>query len=460
MAKDNSVIIVPAISGITVSPKINFTRILDEDFRFHLGVYVEKNSLSKVLPKSLVRIWKKGNKIYVFDRNTSNLDYALNKVLSNNNNVIENINNSKVYIKNENNTRTIVKNGITGNTQLLSVPPYEVKEEFNRTIETKSNFNIVDFVEQYKNKKLNLYSIKPEESTRLSEFGTDETIGNYNSLLKIKSLFADEESIYPSQYQYKYFLSNIILPKLDLFESNQFTEQTFAEKYKKLKNIVSPLLEPNLVKVKEFNIISSRLIEETFDNETIDLQYINLKLLDLVQDHGEGKYFTLIKNLEDTNNNTLERFIINETNYANFINKIIILRDKSGYLSAIKINNDFVKYKYLVGNSIKIYEGIGFSYTPMKIFDKRIIPIARPKLNNTDALEYVESFSNDLYSIKILNEEEYAGFVVQRFNIDQESKVLELTIDEDVNNSTLLGQRGLQTFNTNTEGDYYVLEIE
>jgi hypothetical protein len=445
MATDNSVFTIPPITSVTVTPKANL--VTDEDLKANNGVYLFPDSFNKTVPKSLVRIWANGNKIYIFDRFSSKLDYSFDEIFS----VYKIFNDTqqkKLYIKNKtSNVSYISKNSTDGIVQFYErfAEGNFPRTTFNNTFYTKTDENILTNSSDIKNKKLNLYNIKPNEQIRLLNFNDNQeqksNILNNNILLKIKSLFAPSDK--PDIW--KYFFSSVFLPNLDT-GFGTFNDNTALEKNKNLKEDVQFLIDRNLLKIADFNIVSSRTIQ----GKTILPKNQKVKLIDVSQftlgDLQNKKYYSLVKNNSQTNED--RRFIINKDNFSSFVGKTIVLYGSDGRIIPIKINNDFKTFQYLSqkGTGRGTEQNTCFSSFTIQPYYETIISnrnlIKSVATNSDDVLKTVPNNSQDIYDLLILDNNEYPNFPI---NGDQ-NRVLEITLDKNLT--------------TKSQGDYYVMEIE
>jgi len=440
--KDRSIITIPSISSVLVAPKIIISSA-DETARLNNGVYLLPESFNRTVPKSLVRIWANGNKIYIFDRYSSKLDYSLDEIFS----AYTVFNDTqKLYIKSRtSNIFYISKNSTDGIVEFYErfAEGNFPRTTFNNTFYTKTDENILNVGLNLANKKLNLYNISVGETARLLSFNNDQNenirILNNNLLLKIKSIFNESNQVKIDIW--KYFFSSIFLPKLDTqigdFAPNS---DTAVEKSRNLKNIITTLFDTDLIKLNEFNIVSSRILQ----GKKITSSNTKIKLADITQfslrNEQNKKYYSLIKNTEQADKS--RRFIINKENYASFIGKTIVLCHADGRILPIKINNDFKDFTYY-GDGID--ENKGFSFTLQRYYDgiTRNIDLKSSLITSTsDVLKIIPNNSQDIYDLLILDNNEYPNFPI----IGEQNRVLEITLDKQLT--------------TNSQGDYYVMEIE
>ena len=134
-----------------------------EDLVFNNGIYIPKSSLVKTLPLSLARVWKKGNKIYLFDRHTTLIEKYIRSSLSNDTQVTYSVDASGVKTINfldtttsfiatkEYNSLTLSRTDINNDTK------ENLDKALSSTLVTSTSFNAS---ESLANKTLKLKNLK------------------------------------------------------------------------------------------------------------------------------------------------------------------------------------------------------------------------------------------------------------------------------------------------------------
>lgn len=426
MAEDKSVIKVPGISSTQIVPKINTST--QEELVFNNGIYITKSSLSKTLSKSLVRLWKNGNKLYIFNRDTtvlenlikyfSNTDSDLSISVGSEFTQITNNSNSSILVRNLKGTSTLFTNTVGSSNNLLD----------DSTIKsTLVSSDITLNSESLENKQLKIYKLKRSISTDYvikhflpyitqQEKTSLNVIDNSNFFLRLKSIFTSKEIL--SNYDnFVYFLSIWIFPFID----NTLNLPTFdiIKSNKNIKSkLLAPLTENDLELYKNISILNYRNINYNFVNkiENVNIQNANNNVL------GEKKALSIIKDYS---------FIIPEPNSV-----LVFVNKQNNYIFSILVTSTEDAYVSTAGGGADTIVGVAIRYETKSIYNNANLPSYLTTFNSLYTSELQYNF--DMYTIPL---DRYESLLAYNQNI------LELEVNE-------------PTFNTITDGDYYVVEID
>jgi len=430
MVKDNSLIVVPPITSISAVQKIDPT-LISQNITFNNGLFIiNKSSLSAALPKSLYKIWKKNNKIYLIERETTNIEKIFHSICSTitsfttqqsegSNNVVDFIDNQGRYIITKYNNSLFLSHeyvNFNNDTNESSIRALKTINPYTK-VSTLSNFEI------YNNKSLNIYGLKQDLITKYLQFLKPPQIINTNLFLRLKSLFSNKE-INKSYYNYfVYLFSNWGLFGLDELTSSEFD---IIKKSTSIKGKLSaPLKESDLNLLNTINIINSR---QVINNSTNIKFYENIRISNTTEKTDGTQTITIIDQNGD--------LIIGNDNNNLFLNKIFVFKNKlTNELTAIKSTN-FYSINYRVDGYNKSVI-TAFTYNLEFIFDS-----TGPTLLTKEWEDSKNSRRDNpnVYDLYIYEQEQYLGFHFY------DSAILELEVEN-------------SSFRTNSEGDFYVVEI-
>ena len=421
MAIDRSVITIPPLMSVNATDKVT----VPQQVTFNNGVFILNSSLGKTLSKSLYKVWSKENKVYLFERETTSIEKVIDSLAS--------------QI-----TRTFKIGGSDSDFAFVNADGTQIAEKqvdrlfltsvFNQYNNTPDNVNktlsnyqpytntlVSSNFNNYLNKTFNAYSLKPDIVTSYIQFAkpTQElaSLVNMNLFLRLKSLFSSKE-INKDYYNYfTYLLAHWSLFGVDEVSFSSFQEKTRSDTLK--QKLKAPLLEQDLVLKTSVSIEESK-------------QYLynssNVKIFDNVTLYDTSEFnptTTLI--ITDLSGYS----IIDEDNYSQFYNKVFVFVDVDADTSSVIETIEF----YNVGDTLKaaINYKKGMYYSSLGGSPLVLSEWSRDR-------ETRISNSRKKYKLLVYNKSEYLGFPVQ---IDK--SILELTLNS--------------TFRTNTQGDFYVVEI-
>ena len=158
MAQDKSVIKVPGISSTQIVPKINTST--QEELVFNNGVYISKSSLNKTLPKSLVRLWKNGNKLYLFNRDTTVLEKIIKYFANTNSDLSISVGSEFTQATNNDNLSILVRNTKGTSTLFTNIGSSNNLLDEATIKSTLVSSNIIVNSEILENKQLKIYKLK------------------------------------------------------------------------------------------------------------------------------------------------------------------------------------------------------------------------------------------------------------------------------------------------------------
>ena len=421
MAIDRSVITIPPLMSVNATDKVT----VPQQVTFNNGVFILNSSLGKTLSKSLYKVWSKENKVYLFERETTSIEKVIDSLAS--------------QI-----TRTFKIGGSDSDFAFVNADGTQIAEKqvdrlfltsvFNQYNNTPDNVNktlsnyqpytntlVSSNFNNYLNKTFNAYSLKPDIVTSYIQFAkpTQElaSLVNMNLFLRLKSLFSSKE-INKDYYNYfTYLLAHWSLFGVDEVSFSSFQEKIRSDTLK--QKLKAPLLEQDLVLKTSVSIEESK-------------QYLynssNVKIFDNVTLYDTSEFnptTTLI--ITDLSGYS----IIDEDNYSQFYNKVFVFVDVDADTSSVIETIEF----YNVGDTLKaaINYKKGMYYSSLGGSPLVLSEWSRDR-------ETRISNSRKKYKLLVYNKSEYLGFPVQ---IDK--SILELTLNS--------------TFRTNTQGDFYVVEI-
>ena len=439
MAQDRSVIKVPAIKNTTITPKVDAKPI--EELIFNNGILIPKSSLTKVLPLSLAKVFKNGNKIYLFDRDTTLIEKYIR----------DQINDGDVEVE-------YTTSGYTGDRMVnfLSadflaftvrdaiVLGYGVAAEYNNDSEEKiskalsSPFvssNTFDISENLENKTLKLNNLKQTIIQKyllenyLPYVGDEfpppnpEKLVIKNFFLRLKSYFSNNEII-QNYDKIVYLLSKWIFPKI----SDPSTFDDIAIENKKIKSKLLGSLTYN-----DFDYSNEKTIK-IISSTNINVNYVSLT--NNVNIH-DVTGFTVID--PTTNPNVSRQYLMLSTRYSYIYFTrpgdvlIFVNRYDNSVLFAIKVIAIGDLLDFIDGE--KNVENVTFSYEPLPLYN---IPSAVRGFRNYSSTFEFSTLNDNLFDLYIMDYDKYKGFLAYNTN------VLELEIDE----------------STTFEGQFYGIEIE
>ena len=421
MAIDRSVITIPPLMSVNATDKVT----VPQQVTFNNGVFILNSSLGKPLSKSLYKVWAKENKVYLFERETTTIEKIIDSLASQT-------------------TRTFKIGGSDSDFAFVNADGTQIAEKqvdrlfltsvFNQYNNTPDNVNktlsnyqpytntlVSSNFNNYLNKTFNAYSLKPDIVTSYLQFAkpTQElaSLVNINLFLRLKSLFSSKE-INKDYYNYfTYLLTHWSLFGVDEVSFSSFQEKIRSDTLK--QKLKAPLLEQDLVLKTSVSIEESK-------------QYLynssNVKIFDNVTLYDTSEFnptTTLI--ITDLSGYS----IIDEDNYSQFYNKVFVFVDVDADTSSVIETIEF----YNVGDTLKaaINYKKGMYYSSLGGSPLVLSEWSRDR-------ETRISNSRKKYKLLVYNKSEYLGFPVQ---IDK--SILELTLNS--------------TFRTNTQGDFYVVEI-
>jgi len=423
MAVDNSVIFIPPVMSVSATQKIDVSTV-GQQVIFNNGVFLLNSSLNKTLPKSLYKIWKKDNKLYLIERETTNFELSLkdisnriaNRSYKSDNNSVEFLNGDGTLLARKfldsfelgfnyssvNNSNSTISNA------LKTINPY-TKDS------TLVNYN------SYSGKALSLYQIKPNQLVSNLQF-TNPTkqqvaeLTNINLFLRLKSIFSNKEITQNYYNDFVYLFSNWCLFNIDNIDLTNFEISSRASDVK--TKVAGPLKEQDLVLKQTILINNSN--KKTFNNLNVE-KFENVRIYDSSRFNPTQ---TIVLDGED------DLLFRNERSF-NYIDRVFVLVNKENKnQTAIK-----VKEFYSVGDSTNI----AFSYTLENLFNS----IGGSSLAKAEWSRDRETRLNTaagFYDVYVYNQGEYPGFFINN------NSILELEIEE-------------STFRINSEGDFYVVEI-
>jgi len=426
MAIDNSVVKIPSLSTTSAVEKVDLQGVGGQ-VTFNNGVYLSQESLNKPLPKSLYKVWSNNNKLYLLERETTKIESIINSISSKINRVfkIGGSDDSFAFV-NETNEQLAEKSlnslRLVENTRFNNSPETINNSLSNYRSYTKESIALNH--NNYKNKIINFYKLKPELTTNLLKLCTPQEglteILNSNFFLRIKSIFTTRE-ISSSYYTYfTYLLAHWTLFKVDELTLTEFDIKKRSDTVK--ATVAAPLKEQDLDLFKSLSIINTKRLSYSFDNLR---KFDNVLLFDTSNLHSIPTL--LITGIDG-------RPLFDENNYSNYVNKVFVFEEIStGKFSALK-SIDFYNDGELTNNA-----KASFSYELKNIYNS----IGGAQLNLGEWSKFVtERLQNKKsnYRLLIYDTEDYVGIPVEFGN-----SLIELEINTE--------------FRANSDGDFYVVEI-
>lgn len=434
MAIDRSVIVIPGISSTSATDKVDVS-LLGQDIIFNNGLFVGSQSMTKLFPKSLYKVWSRGNKIYLFERQTTKIENVIQSVSSgiNRSFKVGGSVNDFSFVKtfsSETDYQELVTR--TQNDGLLFYGDnYQFSSNISNINSSFSNYNVstnVNLASKFNlfgNKTINFYSLKPNFTTDYIQYakpGQESLIEivNKNFLLRLKSLFTTKE-IDKQYYSYfTYLLTYWSLLGVDQEIITQFEQTIRSEKLK--QKLKAPLLEQDLDLRKSSTIVNSK--RYLYNNSNVE--YIkNTSVYDTSRNSRVG---SIAITKQDGS------LLFNADNAYDYLYKIFVFVDTTtNQISAIT-----KKSVETVGSS----QDSAFLYDFANVYDSLGgYPLILSEWNLLQSQRVENSIKK--YDLYIYNQTDYLDIPVTPN--ENEVNLLELELDSN--------------FRTNTQGDFYVIEI-
>jgi hypothetical protein len=433
MAQDKSIIKVPGVSSTQIVPKINTSA--QEELVYNNGVYVPKSFLRKTLPMSVVRLLKKDDKIYIFDKETTLLERIIMKIVDNLTNVSyasseDPFTSYNFYSESENGYFAKSEDGLisayidsefktamdnfTEESSDKAVTSYQVTS----TVLTTGDVNVEDL--SFNGKQLKLYRLKSNIfSDYLTKYHTpyiDErnfapiytNILNSNLFLRLKSLLANKDT----KKEYTYLFASWILPFLDKPTSSPYDVEKSNRSIK--SKLGGPLTYNDLELYKTISL-SSAITKHFYDY----FQFTGVNLFDITSQYDTSEKILFMFGMGAS------PAIIRPPTIGNVLvfipragTKVFAIKIKELFNTAVYGNNTAFtfEYKTIYGKTNNIYNTLTFGVDDYSVVDDYVFDVYVIESYNYDTL-----YEQDIVSLKM-----------------QDSSV----------------------FSTETEGDYYVAEIE
>jgi hypothetical protein len=431
MAIDNSVITIPPLMSVNATDKVT----VPQQVTFNNGVFILNSSLGKPLTKSLYKVWSKGNKVYLFERETTGIENVIDSLASQTTRTFK-IGGSDSDFAFVNAEGTQIAEKQVDRLFLTSVfnQYNNTADNVNKTLSTyqpytntlvSSNFN------NYINKAFNVYSLKPDIVTSYLQFAkpTQEltSLVNMNLFLRLKSLFSSKE-INKDYYNYfTYLLTHWGLFGVDEVSFSSFQEKTRSDTLK--QKLKAPLLEQDLVLRNSINVSNAKQL--SFSTANVE-RFDNVFLYDTSRFNSEFTNNTIA--LVDQSGEEL----FGEDNFENYLNKVFVfINNQTNEVSAVK-NKVF----YDVGDTKKV----SFDYELANVFNSLGGPQLLTNEWSRDKQERVRN-QNTLkkYTVLIYDLFDYVDIPVNVKQDGSTTNILELELSSN--------------FRTNSQGDFYVVEI-
>ena len=432
MAIDNSVITIPPLMSVNATDKVT----VPQQITFNNGVFILNSSLGKPLTKSLYKVWSKGNKVYLFERETTGIENVIDSLASQTTRTFK-IGGSDSDFAFVNAEGTQIAEKQVDRLFLTSVfnQYNNTADNVNKTLSTyqpytntlvSSNFN------NYINKTFNAYSLKPEIVTSYLQFAkpTQEltSLVNMNLFLRLKSLFSSKE-INKDYYNYfTYLLTHWGLFGVDEVSFSSFQEKTRSDTLK--QKLKAPLLEQDLVLRNSINVSNAKQL--SFSTANVE-RFDNVFLYDTSRENAEFTTNTIA--LVDQSGEEL----FGEDNFENYLNKVFVfINNQTNEISAVKN-----KLFYDVGNR---YKKVSFNYELINVFNSIGGP---PLLTNEWNFNKEQRVRNQnplkKYTVLVYDLFDYVDIPVSVKQDGTITNILELELSSN--------------FRTNSQGDFYVVEI-
>jgi hypothetical protein len=432
MAIDRSIITIPPLMSVTATDKI----IVPQQVTFNNGVFILNSSLGKPLSKSLYKVWAKENKVYLFERETTTIEKIIDSLASQTTRTFK-IGGSDSDFAFVNAEGTQIAEKQVDRLFLTSVfnQYNNTADNVNKTLSTyqpytntlvSSNFN------NYINKAFNVYSLKPDIVTSYLQFAkpTQEltSLVNMNLFLRLKSLFSSKE-INKDYYNYfTYLLTHWGLFGVDEVSFSSFQEKTRSDTLK--QKLKAPLLEQDLVLRNSINVSNAKQL--SFNTANVE-RFDNVFLYDTSRFNSEFTNNTIA--LVDQSGEEL----FGEDNFQNYLNKVFIfINNETNQISAVKN-----KLFYDIGN---VYKKTSFSYELANVYDS---------LGGAQLLTNTWSIDKET---RVRNQnplKKYTLFIYDLFDYVD----IPISVKQDGTTTNILELELNSNFRTNSQGDFYVVEI-
>lgn len=432
MAIDRSVITIPPLMSVNATDKVT----VPQQITFNNGVFILNSSLGKPLTKSLYKVWSKGNKVYLFERETTGIENVIDSLASQTTRTFK-IGGSDSDFAFVNAEGTQIAEKQVDRLFLTSVfnQYNNTADNVNKTLSTyqpytntlvSSNFN------NYINKTFNAYSLKPDIVTSYLQFAkpTQEltSLVNMNLFLRLKSLFSSKE-INKDYYNYfTYLLTHWGLFGIDEVSFSSFQEKTRSDTLK--QKLKAPLLEQDLVLKNSINVSNAKQL--SFSTANVE-RFDNVFVYDTTSLNSEFTNRTIA--LVDQSGEEL----FGEDNFENYLNKVFVfVNNQTNEISAIK--------NKLFYNAGFAYKKTSFDYELANVYNSLGGPLL---LTNEWSINKEERVRNQ----NPLNK--YTVFVYNLFDYVD----IPISVKQDGTITNILELELSSNFRTNSQGDFYVVEI-
>lgn len=432
MAIDNSVITIPPLMSVNATDKVT----VPQQVTFNNGVFILNSSLGKPLTKSLYKVWSKGNKVYLFERETTAIENVIDSLASQTTRTFK-IGGSDSDFAFVNAEGTQIAEKQVDRLFLTSVfnQYNNTADNVNKTLSTyqpytntlvSSNFN------NYINKTFNAYSLKPDIVTNYLQFAkpTQEltSLVNMNLFLRLKSLFSSKE-INKDYYNYfTYLLTHWGLFGVDEVSFSSFQEKTRSDTLK--QKLKAPLLEQDLVLRNSINVSNAKQI--SFSTANVE-RFDNVFLYDTSENNSGFTTNTIA--LVDQSGEEL----FGEDNFENYLNKVFVfINNQTNEISAVKN-----KLFYDIGN---VYKKVSFDYELVNVY------------NSLGGAQLLTNTWNFYKETRVRNQnplKKYTLFIYDLFDYVD----IPVSVKEDGTTTNILELELNSNFRTNSQGDFYVVEI-
>lgn len=432
MAIDRSVITIPPLMSVNATDKVT----VPQQITFNNGVFILNSSLGKPLTKSLYKVWSKGNKVYLFERETTGIEKVIDSLASQTTRTFK-IGGSDSDFAFVNAEGTQIAEKQADRLFLTSVfnQYNNTADNVNKTLSTyqpytntlvSSNFN------NYINKTFNVYSLKPDIVTNYLQFAksTQEltSLVNMNLFLRLKSLFSSKE-INKDYYNYfTYLLTHWGLFGIDEVSFSSFQEKTRSDTLK--QKLKAPLLEQDLVLRNSINVSNAKQL--SFSTANVE-RFDNVFIYDTTSLNSEftNRTIALVDQIGEE--------LFGEDNFENYLNKVFIfVNNQTNEISAIK--------NKLFYNAGVAYKKTSFDYELANVYNSLGGPLL---LTNEWSIDKEERIRNQNPLKK------YTVFVYNLFDYVD----IPISVKQDGTITNILELELSSNFRTNSQGDFYVVEI-
>ena len=446
MAQDKSIIKVPGVSSTQIVPKINTSA--QEELVYNNGVYIAKASLNKTLPKSLVRILKGNNKIFLLDKETNFLERVIQATATLKQRIVIDVHPNgdlrlTLYDSIGYSASLLESGGIrlresigypTSDVFLANASETNINKAFGSFRVSSTILNIgADNTENlsFNGKQLKLYKLKESIiSNYLIKFAQPDyrvynKVLDSNFFLRLKSVLSFKEGNGSEGSLYNnikaYLFANWVLPSIDTLN----TSFDVIKASKNIKNkLGGALTENDLVLYKTIPLINA--YSKRFTPDSYDYQDVGeVHLYDVTTRLGNSERTFAVEGVRSYEQPAVN--IIDDRHVLVFIPKVgteifALKVVKTFYQASGENSNSFTfQQKQIYGNIKPFYNYI----------DVELDADTQFSLNQSDEYKfYLYIISNELYD----------GFY--------EQDILSFTIPNDID------------FSTATDGDYYVAEID